>query len=67
MKQSEIKVGVTYRGKRGKTRTVTAIKQDFYGNVTVHFNRKEPWNNVTTGSMFLPYFASWAKEIVDEL
>lgn len=69
MKQTEIKVGTTYLGKRGKTRTVTEIRRSGYssGNYAyVYFIRHELWNNQTTGSMSLLNFAGWAKKIVLE-
>jgi hypothetical protein len=68
MRKDEIKVGKTYIGKRGKIRTVTAIDHRWGKNrePDVFYNRQEPWNNSTKGSMWLPYFAKWAKEEVNE-
>ncbi len=68
MKKSEIEVGKTYIGKNGKIRTVTAIDHRWGKDrdPDVFFTRHQIWNNTTKGSMWLPYFAKWAKAEVKE-
>jgi hypothetical protein len=65
MRRSEIQVGKTYTN--GKTkRLVLSFQTIDAAYPDVVYLRDTPWNGVTEGVMWLPYFARWAKNEVKE-